>query len=118
MTPMSNGPSAEERKIAVLVAAMQDMHGEIEEMLKKMQAAARAANAASAGIAQAGAAVVPAVTHATAQAVDASMQRAFVDIAAPARTALDAAVKPLIDRFSQLERRTLQMETTARKAMT
>jgi hypothetical protein len=33
---MSNGPSAEERKIAVLVAAMQDMHGEIEAMLQKM----------------------------------------------------------------------------------
>ena len=52
---MSNGPSAEERKIAVLVAAMQDMHGEIAAMLEKMLAAARAANAASAGIVEASA---------------------------------------------------------------
>src|SRR5450631_1567486 len=118
MIPMSNGPSAEERKIAVLVAAMQDMHSEIEEMLKKMQAASRAANAASSEVRQAGAAVVPAVTQATAQSVEASMQHAFVDIAAPARGALEAAVKPLIDRFAQFEQRTLQMEAKARNAMT
>jgi hypothetical protein len=115
---MSNGPSAEERKIAVLVAAMQDMHGEIEEMLKKMQAASRAANAASAEVRQAGTAVVPAVTHATAQAVEASMQRAFVDIAAPARDALDQAVKPVIERFAGLEQRAVRLEKTAQKAMT
>jgi hypothetical protein len=118
MTPMSNGPSAEERKIAVLVAAMQDMHGEIEEMLKKMQAAARAANAASAEVRQAGAAVVPAVTHATAQAVEVSMQRAFVDIAAPTREALEAAVKPVTEQFLGLAQRILQLEATARNAMT
>lgn len=115
---MSNGPSAEERKIAVLVAAMQDMHGEIEEMLKKMQAASRAANAASAEVRQAGAAVVPAVTHATAQAIEASMQRAFVDIAAPVRTALEAAVKPVTEQFLGLAQRILQMEAIARRAMT
>ena len=115
---MSHSPSAEERKIAVLVAAMQDMHGEIEAMLKKMQTAASAAIAASTGIAQAGAAVVPAVTQATAQAVEAGIARAFVDVAAPARGALEAALKPVIERFSQLEHRTLQMEATARQAMT
>jgi hypothetical protein len=114
---MSNG-SAEERKVAVMLIAMQDMHGEIEAMLQKMQAASRATSAASSEVRQAGAAVVPAVTQATAQAVEASMQRAFVDIAAPARTALEAAVKPVIDRFSQFEQRTLQMEARARKAMT
>ena len=64
-------------------------------MLKKMQAASRAVNAASSEVRQAGVAVVPAVTQATAQAVEASMQRAFVDIAAPARMALEAAVKPV-----------------------
>jgi hypothetical protein len=115
---MSDGPSAEERKIAVLVAAMQDMHGEIEEMLKKMQAASRAANAASAEVRQAGAAVVPAVTYATAQAVEASMQRAFVDIAAPTREALEAAVKPVSEQFLGLAQRILQMEAIARRAMT
>ena len=115
---MSNGPSAEERKIAVLVAAMQDMHGEIEEMLKKMQAASRAANAASAEVRQAGAAVVPAVTQATAQAVEAGVQRAFADIAAPARTALEAAVKPVTEQFLGLAQRILQMEAIARRAMT
>lgn len=114
---MSNG-SAEERKVAVMLIAMQDMHGEIEAMLQKMQAASRATSAASSEVRQAGAAVVSAVTQATAQAVEASMQRAFVDIAAPARTALEAAVKPVIDRFSQFEQRTLQMEARARKAMT
>ena len=115
---MSNGPSAEERKIAVLVAAMQDMHGEIEAMLQKMQAASRAANAASAEVRQAGAAMVPAVTHATAQAVEASMQRAFVDIAAPARKALEAAMKPVNEQFMGLAQRILQMEAMARNAMT
>ena len=115
---MSNGPSAEERKIAVLVAAMQDIHGEIEAMLQKMQAASRAANAASAEVRQAGAAVVPAVTQATAQAVEASMQRAFVDIAAPARKALEAAVKPVNEQFMGLAQRILQMEAIARRAMT
>jgi hypothetical protein len=115
---MSHSPSAEERKIAVLVAAMQDMHGEIEAMLKKMQTAASAAIAASTGIAQAGAAVVPAVTQATAQAVETGMVRAFADVAVPARGALEVALKPVVERFAQLERRTLQMEATARRAMT
>ena len=115
---MSNDPSAEERKIAVLVAAMQDMHGEIEAMLQKMQAASRAVNAASSEVRQAGAAVVPAVTQATAAAVDASMQRAFVDIAAPARKALEAAVKPVTEQFLGLAQRILQLEATARRAMT
>jgi ABC-type transporter Mla subunit MlaD len=115
---MINGPSAEERKIAVLVAAMQDMHGEIEAMLQKMQAASRAANAASAEVRQAGTAVVPAVTHATAQAVEAGLQRAFVDIAVPARTALEAAVKPVHEQFLGLAQRVLQLEATARRTMT
>jgi hypothetical protein len=115
---MSNSPSAEERKIAVLVAAMQDMHGEIEAMLQKMQAASRAVNAASSEVRQAGVAVVPAVTQATAQAVEASMQRAFVDIAAPARTALEAAMKPVNEQFMGLAQRILQMEAMARRAMT
>jgi hypothetical protein len=115
---MSNGPSAEERKIAVLVAAMQDMHGEIEEMLQKMQAASRAVNAASVEVRQAGAAVVAAVTQATAQAVEASMQSAFVDIAAPTREALEAAVKPVTEQFLGLAQRILQMEAIARRAMT
>jgi AcrR family transcriptional regulator len=115
---MSNGPSAEERKIAVLVAAMQDMHGEIEAMLQKMRAASRAANAASSEVRQAGAAVVPAVTQATAQAVAASMQSAFVDIAEPARKALEAAVKPVAEQFLGLAQRILQLEAKARNAMT
>lgn len=115
---MSNDPSAEERKIAVLVAAMQDMHGEIEAMLQKMQAASRAANAASSEVRQAGAAVVPAVTQATAQAVEASMKNAFVDIAAPARKALEAAVKPVSEQFLGLAQRILQLEATARRVMT
>ena len=114
---MSNGPSAEERKIAVLVAAMQDMHGEIAAMLEKMLAAARAANAASAGIVEASATMIPIMTEATAEAVDTSLQRAFVDIAEPARKALEAAMKPVIDGFSQFEQRTRQMEITARRAM-
>ena len=67
------------------------MHGEIEAMLQKMQAAVRVVNAAAAGIVEAGAAVIPIMTEATAEAVDTSLQRAFVDIAAPARTALEAA---------------------------
>ncbi len=62
--------------------------------------------------------MVPAVTQATAQAVEASMQRAFVDIAGPARLALEAAVKPAIDRFSQFEQHTLQMKARVRKTMT
>ena len=115
---MSNGPSAEERKIAVLVAAMQDMHGEIEAMLQKMQAASRAVNAASSEVRQAGAAVVPAVTQATTQAVEASMQSAFVDIAAPARKALEAAVKPVTEQFLGLAQRILQLEAIARRTMT
>ena len=114
---MSNGPSAEERKIAVLVAAMQDMHGEIAAMLEKMQAAARTANAASAGIVEAGATMIPIMEESMAEAVDTSLRHAFADIAEPARTALEAAMKPVIDRFSQFEQRTLQMEVTARRAM-
>jgi hypothetical protein len=94
----------------VLVAAMQDMHGEIAAMLEKMQAAARAANAASAGIVEASATMIPIMTEATAEAVDASLQRAFVDIAEPARKALEAAMKPVIDGFSQFEQRTGQMD--------
>ena len=95
------------------------MHGGIEAMLHKMQAASRAANAASAEVRQARAAVVPAVvTQATAQAVDASLQRAFVDIAAPPRTALEAAVKPVTEQFLGLAQRILQLETIARRAMT
>ncbi len=115
---MSNGPSAEERKIAVLVAAMQDMHGEIEAMLQKMQAASRAVNAATVEVRQAGAAVVPAVIQATAKAVEASMQSAFVDIAEPARKALEAAVKPATEQFLGLAQRILQLEAKARNAMT
>jgi len=44
-------------------------------MLQKLQAASRAAKAASADVRQAGAAVVPAVADATAQAVEAGMTR-------------------------------------------
>jgi hypothetical protein len=62
--------------------------------------------------------MVPAVTQATAQAVDASMQRAFVDIAVPARTALEAAVKPVTEQFLGLAQRILQLEAKARNAMT
>jgi Ribonuclease G/E len=67
---------------------------------------------------QAGAAVVPAVTQATVQAVEASMQLAFVDIGEPARKALEAAVKPVHEQFLGLAQRILQLEVMARRAMT
>jgi hypothetical protein len=112
-----NNPSAEERKIAVLVAAMQDMQGEIAAMLEKMQAAARTANTASTGIVDASATMIPIMEESMTEAVDTSLRHAFADVAEPARKALEAAMKPVIDRFAQLEQRTLQMETNARRAM-
>jgi hypothetical protein len=115
---MSNGGHSDERKVAVMLLAMQDMRTEIEGIFQKMHAAAAAMNAASGEVKQAGAAVVPAVAHATAQAVEASMKRAFADIATPARGALDQAVKPVIEKFSGLELRAVQMEATARNALT
>jgi hypothetical protein len=54
--------------------------------------------------------VVPAVNLATTQAVEASMKGAFAEIAAPARTALEQAVKPVIEQFLGLAKRTQQME--------
>lgn len=114
---MSNNPSAEERKIAVLVAAMQDMHGEIETMFQKMQAVLRLTHAANAEVRQAGAAVVPAVSQATAAAVEASMKLAFVDIGKPARLALEAAVKPATEQFLVLGQRIQELEAIARRAM-
>ncbi|HEY3731233.1 MAG TPA: hypothetical protein VGL28_08260 [Steroidobacteraceae bacterium] len=46
------------------------------------------------------------------------MKGAFAEIAAPARTALEQAVKPVIEQFLGLAKRTQQMEATARRAMT
>jgi hypothetical protein len=52
-----------------------------------------------------------------AQAVEASMKRAFADIAAPARGALEEAVKPVIEQFSGLEHRTRGLQKAAERAM-
>jgi hypothetical protein len=61
---MSTGGNSDERKVAVMLLAMQDMRVEMEGMLKALQAGVRATSAASAQVAQAGAGVVPAVTQA------------------------------------------------------
>jgi hypothetical protein len=114
---MSTGGNSDERKVAVMLLAMQDMRVEMEGMLKALQAGVRATSAASAQVAQAGAGVVPAVTQAASTAVEASMKLAFAEVGVPAREALELAVKPVIDRFAALEQRAVRLEKTAQSAM-
>jgi hypothetical protein len=61
--------------------------------------------------------VIPAVTEATVTAIDASMKLAFVDIAKPASTALEGAIKPATTQFLEFEKRVLELEASARRAM-
>lgn len=114
---MSIAGQSDERKVAVMLIAMQDMRAEMEGMLKALQAGVRATDAASVEVARAGAAVVPAVTKATSTAVAASMKLAFADVVAPAKTALEQALQPVLERFAGLEQRAVRLEKTAQNAM-
>jgi hypothetical protein len=100
-----------------MLMAMEDLHAEAKGILAQMQAAASEASAASRDVKQASAAVVPAVNLAASNAVAGSMKRAFADIAGPASSALDEAVKPVIDRFSRLEQLAAGMEHKAQHAL-
>ncbi len=114
---MSNGANTDERKVALMLMAMEDLHAEAKGILAQMQAAVSEASAASREVKQAGAAVVPAVNQAASNAVAGSMKRAFADIAGPASSALDEAVKPLMEKFSRLAQLAFEMEKTAQHAL-
>jgi len=114
---MSTGANTDERKVALMLMAMEDLHAEAKGILAQMQAAASEASAASRDVKQAGAAVVPAVNQAASNAVAGSMKRAFADIAGPASSALDEAVKPVMDRFSRLDQLAAGMEHKAQHAL-
>ncbi|MGP0054026.1 MAG: hypothetical protein ACLPQI_00545 [Steroidobacteraceae bacterium] len=114
---MSNGANTDERKVALMLMAMEDLHAEAKGILAQMQAAVSEASAASREVKQAGAAVVPAVNQAASNAVTGSMKRAFADIAGPASSALDEAVKPLMEKFSRLAQLAFEMEKTAQHAL-
>jgi hypothetical protein len=96
---------------------MEDLHAEAKGILAQMQAAVSEASAASREVKQAGAAVVPAVNQAASNAVAGSMKRAFADIAGPASSALDEAVKPVMEKFSRLAQLAFEMEKTAQHAL-
>ncbi len=114
---MSNGANTDERKVALMLMAMEDLHAEAKGILAQMQAAVSEASAASREVKQAGAAVVPAVNQAASNAVAGSMKRAFADIAGPASSALDEAVKPVMEKFSRLAQLAFEMEKTAQHAL-
>ena len=114
---MSNGANTDERKVALMLMAMEDLHAEAKGILAQMQAAVSEASAASREVKQAGAAVVPAVNQAASNAVTGSMKRAFADIAGPASSALDEAVKPVMEKFSRLAQLAFEMEKTAQHAL-
>jgi len=114
---MSNGANTDERKVALMLMAMEDLHAEAKGILAQMQAAVSEASAASREVKQAGAAVVPAVNQAASNAVAGSMKRAFADIAGPASSALDEAVKPVMEKLSRLAQLAFEMEKTAQHAL-
>ena len=55
---MSTGANTDERKVALMLMAMEDLHAEAKGILAQMQAAASEASAASRDVKQASAAVV------------------------------------------------------------
>jgi len=114
---MTDPTEPDERKVAVMLVAMQEMHQEIEAMLGKMQAAVGQAQAASQAITRAGDSILPTIEHVTEEAIDFSVQRSLEDLAAPATLALQEAIKPIRENLSTLAQHTGEIEQRTRHAM-
>lgn len=110
---MSDSPSADERTIAVLFAAMQDVQREIAGMVAELRATVDEASEVSAELEDVGKGLVSSVSQAAAQAVRSSLHGAVSETAEPARRQLLAALQPVIERFEQLEQAANRLEARA-----
>jgi uncharacterized protein YukE len=114
---MSDSPSADERTIAVLVAAMQDMHQEIAGMVAELRGTVDEASEVSAELEDVGKGLASSVSQAAAQAVRSSLHGAVSETAEPARRQLLAALQPVIERFEQLERTANRLDARAHETV-
>jgi len=114
---MSDDRISEEQRIALMMVAMEDLHRATDGILAQMEAAAGVARTASAEIKLAAKGLLSAVDVTMTQAVEDSMKRSFAEIAEPASSALNKAVKPVMEQFSGLEQRTRGLAKAAQETM-
>jgi len=112
-----NEPFAEERKVAVMLVAMQDMHQEIEAMLGQMQAAVSHAQVASQEITRASQSLLPTIEKVTHEAVDFSVQCSLEDLAEPATRTLQEAITPVRAELLKLAQHIAEIERRTRRTM-
>ena len=114
---MNSDFNPDERKVAVMLIAMQDMRQEMEAMLVQLHGAVSQAEIASQAILRASNSLLPTIEQSTHQAVDFSVQRALEDLAAPATLALQEAIKPIREHLSTLAQHTTHIEKRTQRAL-